>query len=237
MKEDNLFIKLAESYYSPLCIDNIAASAKGFTTSSRKRLFKKIFPIYTIESLNSINDIKSDLLYLLDTNKPSFIYQFAKYVRYAEKCFMYRNDEDSTIYSEDIKDETLIYFNFKDYKVQISFKKTEVPAIGDLLFTTNSLDNNVIFVKIEIVRKFGKKMKNEIKKCILGEPDITFTDKSDEILYNNVISECTREILKVNDSILNSVIPFYTGINDDYYKDELLDWRKIKDDGLYAVYR
>ena len=76
-------------------------------------------------------------------------------------------------------------------------------------------------------------MKNEYK-IILGD-DSSFADESDKILYQNIISKCMRVINRTNDSILNSIIPLYTGITEDYYKDELLDWRVIKDVGLYSI--
>lgn len=231
--EDNLFIDLAESYFGYINYTmRFSPNCKGLTT--KRFLFKK--DTVHLYYKNKINDIINELYILLKVNKISFIYQFAKYIRYAEKCFMYKNDESSIVYSEDIKENTNIYFNFKDYKIKITFEKSQVPALDDSLFCDIDNENKyILFVKMEIAREFGKKMKNEFK--FISKPEQNFSDNADRILYNNIINKCIREIESTNNQILNSIVPFYTGIIDDYYKDELLDWRIIKDHGLQPISR
>lgn len=233
--EENVFVNLAKTYFE--FISDVVLHdryiCKGLTTSKRRNLFKKnkIKEDWFVVYKNKLSD---NCLKIEELAKNSllYIYQFAKFIRYAEKCFMYKNDESSFVYSEDGKDCTNIYFNFDVYKVKISFNQSTVPIMEEL-FPDPSNSKYLTFVKIEIVRNFGKKMKNEYK-IILGD-DSSFSDESDKILYQNIISKCIRVINRTNDSILNSIIPFYTGINEDYYKDELLDWRVIKDVGLYSI--
>lgn len=229
MKDENVFIDLATTYTNYIKKVIHLAKFNGLTTHKPFSLFGR--NNWDSES-NDIAEKYLDMKKFIDDNKMASFYLFAKYIRFAEKCFMYKNDVSSHVYSEDIKENTNLYFDFTDYKIKISFEKSHVPLLEDPIFSglIDDGENNVMFIKIEIVREFGKRMKNEFK--FITDPK--FSDDSDRILYNTIIAKCTREIEYTNDKILNSIIPIYTGIYDDCLLERSLDWRYVKNYGLYT---
>lgn len=225
---ENVFIDLATTYTNYVKSVIYLSKYKGLTTHKPFSLFSH----NTWDSeKNDISQKYFDVKKSIEKSQLAVFYEFAKYIRFAEKCFMYKNDTTSKVYSEDVKEDTNLYFNFTDYKIKITFTKSYVPVLEDPEFSglLDDGNKNVMFIKIEIVRNFGKRMRNEFKFII----DPKFSDDSDRILYNTIIAKCMRQIETTNDQILNSIIPIYTGINDDYMLERSLDWRDVKDYGLY----
>ena len=139
---------------------------------------------------------------------------------------MYENSDTKTIYSEILNEnKRSIYFIYDLYKVKITFENTKIrnPAKTDIALSMFS-DSTIKIMNIEIIRTFGKQMKN-VFKYITGELFL-LEDTSDVILLENMMRCISRQIYQELCVILNSVIPIYTGIT-------TIDWEELVQDGLW----
>lgn len=232
-KEYNIFKYIAYLYYESII--NILRSnfhQNGYvcTKSYQDSLLDIFKKRYKLENSSEINNkFESMKNNILSCSNSDFIEQvlkdFAKFIRYTEKCFMYRNDESAILYSEEIKNIINLYYKRDDYKVKISFEQSEIPNIKktnllESFITGNQLiNNNLEFINIEIVREYGKRMTN-VFKFVSGE-NPKFNDSSDKILFDRFRKDITDSIFFVFDNILNSFIYDYTKI------ENTTDWKEV----------
>ena len=195
-------------------------------------LFKKHFDKEKSKKLKDMySKIESDII---DSDDIStwfyFLYDFAHFIRFAEKCFMYPNTDTSHIFSENIKnkkDDIVIYLKKNDYKVKVSFEKTKIPDINassDYLLTGFQCED-LYFINVEIVRNFGKQMCNTFK--FVSNENPKFNDISDQFLFENFKRNISNEIMNTYSKILNSIIPNYTNIETTY-------WKEVIENGLWV---
>ena len=164
-----------------------------------------------LESIDKIN-------YTLDgvgVNSTIFIENivaFSKFLRTAEKLFLYNNDEYSYIYSE-IDDNINTLFvksneNEYEYKIRIKVEKTRIDNLLDSYSEANNLDdllnanNKLTLVSIDVVRNYGKSMVSSFKFPLGSIPDST--DDTDKILYFTVISIITNKMIETYFSIIEN---------------------------------
>ena len=139
-----------------------------------------------------------------------YIYDAAISIRSAEKCFMYKNDQDNIIYAEETKDtKTFYYNNVSTYKCKISFEKTKINSLSydNIDESLNKIfedDNNVVFVTIEVKRNFGKEMTNTFKFLSTSEP--TCNDHNDSIMLKVIMNDITNTVINEYNSILNNIL-------------------------------
>ena len=143
----------------------------------------------------------------------TFIKRYLHFLRIAEKCFIYNNDESNTIYSEINNDKEIIYFNTNEsYKIRIIFERTKIPNnlrqdedISDLF------DNDYMeFITIEIKRNYGKQMVNKFK--VITDTD-KFDVETDSLLLEVILNEIYKAIINQYEDILNFIIRNYTKLN------------------------
>ena len=159
--------------------------------------------------------------------------QFSKFIRTAEKCFMYHNESSIDkkkykyiIYSELVNNNEIMYIRFleKDIKIRITFKSSMIDEINDdknslKEFIENGsiakIEQYLTFINIFITREFGKQVSNEFNFIDNEEP--IYNDFADEILMENIrllVSQAikyTYERICMNDILnsLNLIIPPY----------------------------
>ena len=164
-----------------------------------------------LESISKINYIP----YSIDINSTAFvdnIVAFSKFLRTAEKLFLYNNDEYSYIYSE-IDDNTNILFiksneNEYEYKIRIKVEKTRIDNLLDSYSEANNLDdllntnNKLTLISIDVVRNYGKSMVSSFKFPLGSIPN--FADDTDKILYFTVISIITNKMIETYFSIIEN---------------------------------
>lgn len=181
--------------------------------------------------LDHWNEVKTSVLDITDYERQlsswlSMVEEFLLFIRTAEKCVMYENSDTKTIYSEILNEnKRSIYFIYDLYKVKITFENTKIrnPAKTDIALSMFS-DSTIKIMNIEIIRTFGKQMKN-VFKYITGELFL-LEETSDIILLENMMRCISRQIYQELCVILNSVIPIYTGIT-------TIDWEELVQDGLW----
>lgn len=147
----------------------------------------------------------------------SMLYNYGCFLRYAEKIIMYKNDpEYNDICSENKDKDIFLLIRTDDFKSKISITKTELPDINTGAF----LD----LINVEIIRDFGKKMKNEFKFISGEEPK--FNNDSDRILFDGYKKIINRMIADNFHKILDSVGLFY--LNKD------IKWEGYLNDGFWV---
>jgi hypothetical protein len=158
-------------------------------------------------------------------------HDFAKFIRFAEKCFMYDNSENNTLYVEDKDDVTRIFFIFPTYKARISYTKSKISNNESPLESfLNDTDNlSVTIYDIEIIRNTGKQMKNTFRFIDEEEPKIK--DISDAILIDKLKEDTTEMIIDKFERIMKSIIEteFH---NHDIYKD--CGFEELLENGLWV---
>lgn len=153
---------------------------------------------------------------------------YCSFIRFAEKCFMYKNCETSNIYADIMDNKKILYYKNNDYKVKITYEITKIKKIGSnvALSLIEDEETNIKFINIEIVRNYGKQMKN-IYKFVSGE-EINI-EESDKILLNVILRKMNREIFDSFCEILKSIISIYTGIT----IDEEIKMTEVIENGLW----
>lgn len=250
---NNDFILFTESYYDFLMKNDLKNSIIDVEKPSRFKI--KNYDHYVL-SLDSelllkynrcINAISSKDIYGMDIIKDYIIY-----MRYMEKCFMYKNDKSHSIYA-DISEESnnkvyRLYLNWVNFesKICIEFKSSNIknPATDSFIdkIISEDADDNIDFITITISREFGKNMKNTFKFISNSLP--TFNDESDKILYNNIIDHVYEIIMKDFHFMINHIAEFFDiGYIDMHYNINTTyhSWSKryniferLKKDGLWV---
>lgn len=201
--------------FADLFFEAYEISLKDYTILNSSSLFKrmnykKIDMDYFIEPfLKLFEQIKT-------ADKTCFISiveSFGEFLRIAEKCNYYRNDNSDPIYSEIDEKKTKVALFEDDVLYSISIEKSKVPNItvtptSSLFFDLNpfeKINNNdyASFITISIDRNYGKGMNNTFKYLFTGAP--IFNDKSDEILYNLMKQKVSDCIIKTYDNIISSI--------------------------------
>lgn len=172
--------------------------------------YVKIFVPDTIKTEYEL--IMSKITNFEDNIEESFelINSYIHYLRFVEKCFIYENSDQQNVYSEIIDDKEIIYFIFNGFKVKIEFEVTKIPDI-----IKGSKGNEPLkFVNMEIVRNFGKQMRNEFKFIL--KDNIELELESDEILFINMLSYMMEYIKDSFISILLFILRSHIGRNNIY---------------------
>lgn len=226
--KDNHFIVLLNRYLDLLISDNekykereidpeyFSQDITRYNLCQRrvyKKFYKKIKPEDS-ELKMYLNNLQQDL-----DNHPnwfSMLYNYGCFLRYAEKIIMYKNDpEYNDICSENKDKDIFLLIKTDDFKSKISITKSELPDINTGAF----LD----LINIEIIREFGKKMKNEFKFISGEEPK--FNNDSDRILFDGYKKILNRMITDNFYKILDSV-----GL---YYFNQDIKWKGYLNDGFW----
>lgn len=200
---NNIFISFCEDYFN--FINDKLINVDKIYNKRKINCEKVIF-----------NDkLKKDFLEIskLLSNRYNVLEDYCLFIRFAEKCFMYKNCETNNIYAEIVDNKKILYYKNDDYKVKITYEITKIKKPSSniaLSMISDESETNIKFITIEIVRNFGKQMKN-IYKFVYGE-EINI-EKSDEILLNIVFTKMNREIFDSFCEILKSIIYIYTGIS------------------------
>lgn len=241
---DNFFEKYAIEYTNILKDMTKYGADKHFETESYRDLplliqylsYHKIKATDKSKELYTnittfINEIKekseNDLVYWFNS-----ISNFSSFLRFAEKCYMYKNSEDNNVYTDIDKngDKQNLYIIYNDYKIKITFTKTKIPNINkSSLLDLN--ENKVIFIDIEIVRTFGKRMNNVFKFIIGEEPK--FNDISDELLFYKFKNDINSIIVDTYSNILQSIL-YNMVISSNCYRFESVWWEEILTNGLWV---
>ena len=161
--------------------------------------------------------------------------EYGKFLRVAEKLFLYNNDEYNYIYSEIQDNITSIFIRSEeqDFKIRVKVEKTKIDNLLDT-YAEASIDNlfamepKLTIVTIDIARGYGKKMLSTFKFPLGSDPQ--FTENSDIILY-----ELTKSIIK------NKLIESYFSIIESTFKilgienlsENKTYWENFKNYGLF----
>ena len=120
------------------------------------------------------------------------IESFSKFIRIAEKCFMYRNDPKSKVCSEfnsEKNTESIIITSEKQYKIIITFQ-----------YNSSDLKESII---IRLKRDFGKNLCNEFKFKYGSSP--IYNDYEDEVLMESIRSIVSSNLQKTFEIIFDLI--------------------------------
>ena len=149
------------------------------------------------------------------------ILDYANFLRYAEKCFFYKNSESLKLYSEIMDKATNLYYRKDGYKIKISFEHSKIETEDSTIFDKKYHD----FITIEVARDYGKQMKNTFS-FISGEEPI-LNNPSDAILFNKIQRDICYAITESFDKIMTSIVPCLTDNHTEIY------WKEVVTDGLW----
>ena len=196
--DDNEFISFFYQYY-------IDANASFEFLSERYLLTKKVkvprfnhFKFITKEVSENYDGTKE----LLDKRVNKFIddqfkdpnynlsfiqlWNFCKFVRYAEKTVFWKNIPDNFIYVDsDLYDDKCIKFSLKDRLqdplIECMFELEKVKVIKKSIVSED--DNYLEVIKLTITRQFGKTMTNVFH---IVDADVKYNDSSDILLITTI---------------------------------------------------
>jgi hypothetical protein len=203
-------------------------------------LMKK-HPITTeeVKSIKKLDIDYEEIISQLDYNSDNFnvekwleiVKSFTLFIRYAEKCFMFKNTDENNIYAETEvgKDKSIVlYIKFKDYKIKFIFDKTKIQKenYNNILLLATEDSKYVSMYTIELVRNFGKNMMNRFRFISGEEP--TFNDISDKILFKRILSDTSEIIINTFGEILNSILLEYKNIENQ------TNWKEVIKDGVWV---
>lgn len=228
----NIFEKFSFDYFEFVKKTLNETNQKKFITKSFIHPFDTfIYKKYSDQTLSTFYDsiiasiYNEDLSVWLET-----LYNFCTFIRTAEKCFMYENCEDSDIYVEFLKDDTIknIFFKDLDFKCKVSFEATKIPTdiTGLMSIMFNEESPTLTFINFEIVREFGKQMCNKFR-FISGEYP-KFNDKSDEVLFYIQKQRLSIMMEDIYNDILSSIFKSYNISIHNYY------WKEVITDGIWV---
>lgn len=157
------------------------------------------------------------------------VYQFGKFIRHAEKCFMYNNSDSNTIFAEDKDEKTfIIYFcNLSDnFRYKITFEKTEISNMNSSNLVESYISNKstLNIIEVEIKRDYGKHMKTTFRFIEDEEP--MFNNISDKILYELFMNKTIEMMSETFDQVLDSIVPLYTN------NSLLITWKEVMKNGF-----
>ncbi|MBR6289448.1 MAG: hypothetical protein IKR19_08935 [Acholeplasmatales bacterium] len=166
------------------------------------------------------------------------IKEFIEFIRYSEKCFMYRNessiDRDNRsyiLYVED-KENTLYIRDFeKDTKICVGFTESMVNDI--IIDTTNSLAEyvesgkspkkqiTIEFIDVTIVREFGKQQVNQFRFMVSENPK--YNDDTDKVLMDVIRNLISKYAKLTFDDIFDNYINNISGFKKSFILGELIN--------------
>ena len=193
--------------------------------------YKRIYNDDTSAILKeNYNNIMSDITIYCKERRANWfntILNFANFLRYAEKCFFYKNSECAMVYSEVLEKEkvTNIYFKRNGYKIKISFEETKIQLTPDHIMTFLDKKEYLKFVTIEVVREYGKQMQNTFNFISNEEP--IMNSKSDAILFEKIKKDICYAIKETFEKILDSIIPCFSNDRRETY------WKEVIENGLW----
>lgn len=165
---------------------------------------------------------------------------FAKFLRFAEKCFFYKNDSELSVLSSILENDKIILYyknNNKDntniYSIDFIFETTKLPKLnssesdsGKKLLENDEERYNE-FVTIKISRNYGKEMINSYTFLLGADP--TMNEDSDMYLFDLVKKIITQAVEKTFESIMDSIPVLIYGEQFKY-----VPWRYLANgDNLY----
>lgn len=222
MEYENIIMKIKDVYGTDYEHDIVFNSI--FATSDKKinnENFKTLYCMnYTNPSLSNVEWI-------------SKVREFANFIRLVEKCYMYNNSEENQVYVDvDKKTSTTSLYIIPsnlDIKIRYSFQETVIDTpnkpsqLMNFINDEKDEDQKITLVQIDILREFGKQMKNEFK-FICGS-DIPFNDDTDRILFRSIRS-ITSELIKycIRD-IFNNINMIYNMLHYNITVEEVIHGR------------
>ena len=265
--EDNAYIEFANWYYaklSEMAKDNVTVKNDYLESAIDPR----VRPIF--KSVNSIKEefkAKSDKVktdyhwedYKIDSFNGYIsrawnydlafadwileVKKFIDFIRYSEKCFMYKNESSidreargSIVYVED-KENTLYIRDFlNDIKIKVSFVES---MVNDIIIdtTSNSLADyvesgktpkrqiTVEFIDITLVREFGKELTNQFRFMISENPK--YNDESDKVLMDVIRSQISMHLKSTFYEIFDNYIREFSGFSYKLKLGDVLDGRVL----------
>lgn len=159
------------------------------------------------------------------------IKEYATFIRHtAEKCYMYKNDESSSIYVEEITNKNILNIFFKvpelGYKVKISFEKSSIDNnINPLQDFVNSADSSIEIITIEVVRTYGKMMSN--KYIFISGETPKYNSPADKILLEELLRYKLPTIIRDN------FFSIADNIQSCYGFEQTIYWKDVIKNGLW----
>jgi hypothetical protein len=260
-KENNSmeYIEFANWYYNKL--SEMAKDNIKLANSDLRDLYRDPRIKHPFKSIKSIENTYKDTSYKIRTNYHwldgeihkyyiaisrlwentlSFaewimeVKEFIQFIRYSEKCFMFRNessiDRENREYAVYVENEenTLYIRDFTDdIKIKISFTES---LVNDIVIdtTSNSLADyvesgktpkkqiTVEFIDITIVREYGKQLANQFR--FMSSENPKYNDESDKILMDITRSLISKYLKLTLYDIFDNYIRKFAGFEDDRMK-------------------
>lgn len=230
----NVFINLAYEYINLLnCIpDDLKSSSHTFSYVTKK---SKTFRSDNNTKISLFNSSLSLANELFDDNTDysrwfSKLEEFSEFIRFAEKCFLYRNESDSAdnnqymVYSEKNNDEDKLYIKtVGESNIKFTFTNSNVLDIvqeGSAISRfINASDDKIKFINVIIKRYYGKGLCSEFN--FISDEEPIFKDQSDNLLMSTIRCKSCIVIKNILDDIFNILIPNIYGLEYFYM------WRPI----------
>lgn len=188
--------------------------------------------INNIRNILEITDDK-DALYRI-------IYDFTYFLKIAEKCFFYPNDDSCRVWSQVDDDKQLYVLNIEtdDYYISYTFQNSVITVPGKsknslLSFMDDEEDdkfNTIVFTTIDIINNNQNHMKNQFK-FVIGSI-IEMEDDTDEMLYNVITSNTAKIIIDTLFDILNNRVKTQSRLEENLNVEDLISngaldiWRR-----------
>lgn len=198
MDNTNIFIQKGNSLITSIMMENkkkITSTQKP--TKKKFKLFDKpvseeddILRQYDI--VKSTREYCDTVLYNEDHDLPfNILWDYAEFIRWCEKMFIYENNPDQIVVSDtqlDALDNRVLIINKKGFFIHINLKISQKADF-------DNKSDKLIFHEIKeinIKRSYGKEMCNKFR---VMDNNVKFNDDSDKLLYdlvNEIIYESIR---------------------------------------------
>ena len=240
----NFLMEFSECSEFPKCVlDNHELKPATLFRKAQTNIIN-IKKKYTIENLTEINSMykeKFDKTYNINALIPynlsfqmdnehfvDIVSEFARFLRVAEKLFLYDNDQSCEVFSEIIDNKTILFVRSDErgFKSRIVVEKT---MIDNLLNGEASLErlfngdkSKLSIITIDINRDYGKKMLSSFKFPYSTELDIDDSDRTLFELYKSIV------ISKICQCYLSIVESTFKIMNIDNLSEENSYWENFK---------
>lgn len=222
--DSNIFIEFAQEL-----LDSTREECSDYTRILAKSFKIPVFNWFPMLFYKTVKEYSSVYNYRLTTSKTckvwkeiekyidenckgpikfSVMWDFCQFVRWSEKVVFYRNEKDSDIFVDsglddvdkrcfviNISDD--VYIKFLLEKERISYNVSN--TISDKPYATS--------IKIEVIRTYGKEMKNTYT---IIDDKINFNDTSDLELMNIINNELERYMKETCINIYRKIYGYYT---------------------------
>lgn len=183
---------------------------------------KLFVPEYNDELDARLNSIKG---WEKTTNPVMKFFEFAKFIRIAEKIYLYNNSDDKALYADsnlDEEDKELstyqLFLSDDDYKIRTSYKNSDISnfssdnMLDDYLNGDSNKKKYLTLVSIEVKRTYGKNMCNKYNFTLsdldsFGIPD--YVKSEDSVLLNTIYHLINKEISNTFDNIMNTIASIF----------------------------